>query len=50
MRTARHTLQIHDRSRNEKCVLKAGIWGMESDQEAEAAFRDFLERAIRPRR
>jgi exosortase/archaeosortase family protein len=50
LRTAWHALQIHDRSRNEKCVLKIGVWGMETDQEAEAAFRDLLERAIRTRR
>jgi hypothetical protein len=39
-------LQV-DHSRSEKCVLKIGSWGMETDEEAEAAFREFLERAIR---
>jgi hypothetical protein len=47
LRNAWHALRIHDRGRNEKCVLKIGVWGMETDGEAEAAFREFLERAIR---
>jgi exosortase len=47
LRNAWHALQIRDRGRNEKCVLKIGVWGMETDGEAEAAFREFLERAIR---
>jgi exosortase len=46
LRNALHALQIHDRSRNEKRVLKIGVWGMETDEEAEAAFREFLEHAI----
>jgi exosortase/archaeosortase family protein len=48
LRSALHALQVHDRCRNEKCVLKVGVWGMETDDEAETAFRQFLERAIRP--
>jgi hypothetical protein len=47
LRAAWHALQIRDRSRNERCVLKIGVWGMETDEEAEAAFRDLLQRAIR---
>ena len=47
VRNALHALQIHDRSRNEKCVLKIGVWGMETDEDAEKAFRELLERAIR---
>lgn len=47
IRNAMHALQIHDRNRNEKCVLKIGVWGMETDKEAETAFQQFLERAIR---
>jgi hypothetical protein len=47
LRNAWHALQIRERSRSEKCVLKIGVWGMESDEETEAAFREFLERAIR---
>jgi hypothetical protein len=47
LRNALHALQIHDRSRNEKCVLKIGVWGMETDEEAEKAFRELLQRAIR---
>jgi exosortase len=43
-----HALQTRNRSRNEMCVLKIGVWGMETDEEAEAAFRELLERAIRP--
>jgi exosortase len=49
MRNAWHALMTHDRSRNEKCVLKVGVWGMETDEEAESAFRDLLQRAIQPR-
>ena len=47
LRNALHALQIHDRNRNEKCVLKIGVWGMETDEEAETAFRELLQRAIR---
>ena len=47
LRTALHALQTHDRTRNEKRVIKIGVWGMETDDEAEAAFRQLLERAIR---
>ena len=47
MRNALHALQIHDRSRNERCVLKIGVWGMETDKEAEAAFQELLKQAIR---
>jgi hypothetical protein len=47
LRNALRSLQTHDRTRNEKCVLKIGVWGMETDEEAEAAFRELLERAIR---
>jgi exosortase len=47
LRNAWHALQIHERARNEKCVLKIAVWGMETDEEAEAAFRELLERAIR---
>ena len=46
LRTAWHALQVHDRARNEKCVLKVGVWGMETDEEAEAAFSEFLKGAI----
>jgi hypothetical protein len=47
LRNAWRALQIHDRGRNERRVLKIGVWGMETDQEAEAAFRELLEQAIR---
>ena len=47
MRNAWHALQIRDRSRNEKRVLKIGVWGMTSDEEAEAAFRQLLEKSLR---
>jgi len=47
MRRALHALQIHDRNHNEKCVLLIGVWGMETDEEAETAFQQLLERAIR---
>jgi hypothetical protein len=47
LRNALHALQIHDRSRNEKRALEVGVWGMETDEQAEAAFRELLERAIR---
>ncbi len=47
VRAAWHAFQTRERSRNEKRVLKVGVWGMETDEEAEAAFRELLERAIR---
>jgi exosortase len=47
LRNAWHALQTHDRARNEKCVIKVAVWGMETDEEAEAAIKDFLQRAIR---
>jgi exosortase len=47
LRNAWHALQIHERTRNEKRVLKIGVWGMETDEEAEAAFRELLKQAIR---
>jgi exosortase len=47
LRNAWHALQVRDRGRNEKCVLKIGVWGMETEEEAEAAFRDLLAQAIR---
>jgi exosortase len=46
LRNALHALQIRDRGRNEKRVLRIGVWGMETDEEAETAFRELLERAI----
>jgi hypothetical protein len=47
MRQVWRALRLHDRGRNERRVLKIGVWGMETDEEAEAAFRELLERAIR---
>ena len=47
LRNAWHALQTHDRARNEKCVIKLAVWGMETDEEAEVAFSDFLQHAIR---
>jgi hypothetical protein len=46
LRNAWHALRVRDRGRNEKCVLKIGVWGMETDEGAEAAFRELLEHAI----
>jgi exosortase len=47
LRNAWHALQTHDRGRNEKCVVKIAVWGMETDEEAEAAINEFLQRAVR---
>ena len=47
LRTAWRAVQVRDRARNEKCVIIIGVWGMESDEQAEAAFREFLERGIK---
>ena len=47
LRRALHALQIHNRNRNEICVLEIGVWGMETDEEAERAFQELLARAIR---
>ena len=47
LRYAWHALQIHERARSEKRVLKIGVWGMDTDEDAEAAFRELLARAIR---
>jgi exosortase len=48
MRNAWHALVAHDRTRSEKRVLKVGVWGMETDEEAESAFRALLQRAVQP--
>jgi exosortase len=47
LHNALRSLQIRDRGRNERCVLKVGVWGMETDAEAEKAFRDLLEQMVR---
>jgi hypothetical protein len=47
LRNVLHALLIHDRNRDEKCVLKIGVWGMQTDEEAETALQALLQRAIR---
>jgi exosortase len=40
--TVLHALATHDRGRNEKRVIKMGVWGKESDAAAQAAFQEYL--------
>ena len=47
LRNVWRALQTRDRNRNEKRVIKIGVWGMETDEEAEAAFTELLKQAIR---
>ncbi len=42
VRSVLHALITHDRGWNEKRVIKAGVWGKESDEAAQAAFREYL--------
>jgi len=42
VRSVLHALITRDRGRNEKRVIKAGVWGKESDEAAQAAFREYL--------
>ena len=42
VRTVFHALKIRDRGWNEKRVIKVGVWGKESDEAAQAAFREYL--------
>jgi exosortase len=37
-----HALRAHDRGRNEKRVIKLGVWGKETDEAAQAAFSEYL--------
>ena len=46
LRMAIQSLQTHDRMRNEKRVLKIGVWGLETDEEAEESFRQLLGKLI----
>lgn len=41
-----HALRTRDRGDQEQRVIKVGVWGMTSDEEAEAAFKDYLERMV----
>ncbi|MGA2852507.1 MAG: exosortase/archaeosortase family protein [Verrucomicrobiota bacterium] len=42
VRTVLHALKIRDRGWNEKRVIKLGVWGIESDEAAQSAFREYL--------
>jgi exosortase len=42
VRSVLHALITRDRGWNEKRVIKAGVWGKESDEAAQAAFREYL--------
>ena len=42
VRSVLHALNNHDRGWNEKRVIKAGVWGKESDEAAQATFREYL--------
>ena len=39
VRSVLHALKIRDRGWNEKRVIKLGVWGKESDEAAQAAFK-----------
>lgn len=45
-RAVLHALQSHDRGRNEKRVIKLGVWEKESDEAAQAAFKDYMQAMI----
>ena len=42
IRTALRAFQAHNRGRPEKRVIELAVWGMETDEAAEAAFRECL--------
>ena len=42
VRAVLYALKTRDRGRNEKRVIKLGVWGKETDQAAQAAFREYL--------
>jgi hypothetical protein len=42
VRSVLHALNIRDRGWNEKRVIKLGVWGKESDEDAQAVFKDYL--------
>jgi exosortase len=42
IRSVLNALVTHNRGRNEKRVLKVGVWGKESDAAAQAAFQEYL--------
>jgi len=46
IRLAAHALEIRDRGRYEKRVLKVGVWDMEKDEDAQAAIHQFLLSAV----
>ena len=46
VRSVLHALKTHDRGWNEKRVIKMGVWGKDSDESAQAAFKDYLQAII----
>jgi hypothetical protein len=42
VRSVLHALKMHDRGWNEKRVIKVGVWGKESVEAAQAAFKAYL--------
>ena len=46
VRTVLHALKIRDRGWNEKRVIKLGVWGKESDEAAQAAFKEYMTEMI----
>jgi exosortase len=42
VRSVLHALKIRDRGWNEKRVIKLGVWGKESDEAAQTAFKQYL--------
>ena len=46
VRSVLHALKIRDRGRNEKRVIKMGVWGKDSDESAQAAFKEYLKAMI----
>ena len=46
VRSVLHALHARDRGWNEKRVIKAGVWGKESDEAAQAAFKEYLSAMI----
>ena len=46
LRSVVDAVRVHDRGWNEKRVIKLGVWGVESDQVAQAGLQDYLKTMI----
>jgi len=46
VRSVLHAVQNHERGWNEKRVIKAGVWGNESDEAAQTTFKNYLQAMV----